>query len=289
MLNTTFIRQVGVVRWCTRYPWLLMRRRVFKLDSRLRLPTGSTVFLPIQSASATEVYVTKADIDWGSESLFVKFADTEHDFLDIGAHIGYYSVYLSPRVRRVYAFEPDPRNHAGLEINAAAARNVEVVKMAVSSSSGVASFSIGGGSAVSRIVENSPAPGVIQVDVTTVDAFVASKEGCAVTLVKIDAEGHDMEVLRGMPQLVRDRSPLILAECDLGVELRELCQEWNYRIFGFVRDRQSLRTSFKELTSSGDGEWFKMLFLVPPRLTADFSQQVRQSSSKGNNGATQLP
>ena len=64
--------------------------------------------------------------------------------MDIAAHIGYYSAYLSPRVRRVYAFERNPRNFRSLHVNALAAGNIEVVEMAVSSHDGVSFRGVGG-------------------------------------------------------------------------------------------------------------------------------------------------
>jgi hypothetical protein len=87
MINTKFIRQVGPFKWATRYAWLQFRKRILKRDGLMRLPTGSTLILPRQSASATEAYVTNANMDWGAEELFAQFSDPSLDFVDIGAHM----------------------------------------------------------------------------------------------------------------------------------------------------------------------------------------------------------
>ncbi len=109
LINWQFIREVGPLRWVLRYSVRQFRKRVLRRDCTLRLPTGLTMVLPRQSTSATEVYLTRANTDWGSEAIFTSFAVSTRDFLDIGSHIGYYAAYLSPRVRHVYAFEPNPR------------------------------------------------------------------------------------------------------------------------------------------------------------------------------------
>ena len=91
-------------------------------------------------------------------------------------------------------------------------------------------------------------------------------------LVKTDAEGHDLEVLQGMNQVVTDHQPLILTESLLNSELREICDGWEYRIFAFVCDRRTMKMRFQEMTASLDHPWYKMLFLVPKRLIGAFSQ-----------------
>lgn len=83
MVSWDFIQQVGPFRWALRYGTLQFRKRVLKRDSELRLPTGAKIMLPRQSQNATEIYVTKADTDWGAETIFVQFADSERDFFDI--------------------------------------------------------------------------------------------------------------------------------------------------------------------------------------------------------------
>src|SRR6185437_434806 len=131
-MNLDFIRQVGPLTWAFRYARRQFRKRVLRRDSHMRLPTGLKMLLPRDNPHATEVFVTGANVDDGSEALFSRFASTESDFLDIGANAGYYSMYLAPIVRRVYAFEPDPRNLPALSANAAIATNVVVCSKAVS-------------------------------------------------------------------------------------------------------------------------------------------------------------
>ena len=217
-IDTKYIRQVGVYRWLTRYSMRQFTKRVLKRDNRMRLPTGSSILLPKWSTSATSVYVTKAHIDWGAEELFAQFASKDGDFIDIGAHIGYYSMYMHPLVRKVYAFEPDPRNLPDLHANAASVGNIEVVNKAASSHSGTASFYVGGDSTLSTLEtsEGATVEGkTVEVQTTSIDDFVAGRPGIKPTLFKIDAEGHDFEVLAGRRGKQADSSGVTRTSIDM--------------------------------------------------------------------------
>jgi FkbM family methyltransferase len=266
MIDPLFIRQVGVWKWAWRFPYVQFRRRVLRADSRLRLPTGVTMHLPRDSQNATEIFVTNADLDWGAEALFASFADPARDLLDIGAHVGYYAAYLSPLVRRVYAFEPDARTLPALHVNARRAPNIEVIEAAVSSNDGVAPIHVGRGSALASL--ESDGTGVtVPVRVLRIDTFAASRPELSAALVKTDVEGHDLEALRGMDALVRRDQPLILTECEGTEALAALCRAWDYTIFAFTRDRQTSSVTFRRMAAGDLGTaWTKMLFLVPKRL-----------------------
>jgi FkbM family methyltransferase len=235
----------------------------------MRLPTGSSILLPRWSKSATSVYVTKADIDWGAEELFAQFACKDGDFMDIGAHIGYYSMYMHPLVRKVYAFEPDPRNLPDLNANAASVSNIEVVALAVSSRCETAQLYIGGDSTLSTLTMIDGE--TVKVQTTTIDDFVASRPEIKPTLFKIDAEGHDFEVLLGMKETVMAHQPILLIECNSG-EMLDLCDEWRYSIFAFTCDRKTFKMTFRPLRSLEDFQkhWTHMLFLIPSHLRATF-------------------
>lgn len=271
ILNWTFIREVGPVRWAWRYSVLQFRKRALKKDSRLRLPTGIEIILPKSSQSATEVFVTNARIDWGAEAVFSRFADCHRDFLDIGAHIGYYAAYLSPRVRQVYAFEPSSRVLPALRANASQTTNITVIAAAVSSSEGVAEFYQGANSATGSL---DPIGGDSnKVLITSVDAFVASHPGTHIGLIKTDVEGHDLKVLFGAENTLANHQPLVLTECEYSPDLSHLCSRNGYRISAFFRNPKSQKICFKELASGDlDRRRYKMLFLVPPHLQAAFQE-----------------
>lgn len=270
LVNWTFMREIGPMRGMIRYGILQFRKRVLRKDSRMRLPTGRSLILPRQSQTSTEIYVSNANVDWGSEALFARFADRERDFFDIGAHIGYYAVYLSPLVRRAYAFEPDPRNLPGLHQNASISPNIQVVETAVSSRDGFANFFGGSSSSIGSL--NDQGGPSTKVPITTVDTFVAQHAAINVGLIKTDIEGHDLEALRGMEKTIARFQPLILTECDLSAELSQLCARWNYSVFAFIREQKSRKPHFIELRPTrSPHDSAKMLFLVPENLRSNFA------------------
>jgi len=273
MVDAKFIRQVGTWRWLWRTANLQLHKRVLRQDLHATLPTGLRIRLPRESQSASEVFVTGANIDWGAEALLARLADPDRDFLDIGAHIGYYSMYLSPLVRRAFAFEPDPRNLKHLRENARSANNVEVIAAAVSSKDAVVKLHIGAGSAISSL---NPMPGAtVDVPALRIDSFCARRPSIDPAIVKTDVEGHDLEVLRGMAGLIRRSAPVILTECSSHDEMTDLCDDWRYTMFAFVCDPASMAVSFRRL-GPGDHRhhWLKMTLLSPPHLTQELTRDV---------------
>ena len=274
-MNWTFARQVGLGRWFVRYGTYQFRKRVLRRDTSLRLPTGATITLPRYPPTSSEVYVTNGNVDWGAEAIFARFADPARDFLDIGSYIGYYAVYFAPIVRRAYAFEPSPGNIPHLLRNATGTGKIEIVQMAVSSRGGEADFYAGGDHSVGSL-ENVGGQ-AIKVKLTTVDSFLQGHPEINPCLIKTDIEGHDFAALNGMQLTVSKYQPLILTECGLSEELILLCSGWSYKVFATLRDRRTLETKFRELTSKDVNNcWHKMLFLVPAALQPAFAELAHE-------------
>jgi len=140
------------------------------------------------------------------------------DFVDVGAHIGMYSVAAALALRggaRVLAFEPNPSARAQLEHNLAlnGGDSVTVLPLAVADGAGETllhvpatadpSFSsLEGG----RFEEGEP----LRVEVATVDAEV-ERAGLEPAVVKIDVEGGELRVLAGMERTL-ERRPLLVVE-----------------------------------------------------------------------------
>lgn len=272
-----FACQVGIAKWAWRYGRWQFAKRVLRRDSHLTLPTGKRIFLPRTSGSAAEVFVANAAIDWGSEALFASFAEPGDDFLDVGAHIGYYALYLSPLVRQVFAFEPDTRNQAALAINAETGGNITVVRKAVAQISGVSKLDVSQNSGISHLAA-AGAVGAIDVDTVTIDDFVKTVPDANVKLIKIDIEGHDLNAIKGGLDTIRAHQPLILTEfAPEGLTINDpdalvrLCGELDYRVFAFARESSYAAADLREMAAEDLGRvWVKMLFLVPERLQLAF-------------------
>jgi FkbM family methyltransferase len=133
---------------------------------------------------------------------------------DVGAHIGFFSLLASRLVGpngRVHAFEPIAANRGrlltSLELNSAT--NVTVHDCALSDTPGERTLSTRGASATWTLVQHGESHGTA-IRCKTLDEFAAS--GPPPTLVKIDAEGAEVDVLRGGFQLTAKQHPKLLVE-----------------------------------------------------------------------------
>jgi len=143
-------------------------------------------------------------------NLAAKLVNRGDVVFDIGANVGIYTLLFSEaigRPGRVFAFEPSPLNVRHLERHLELNRvwNVEVVEVAVSDSSGTATFDTTSGSCTGRLETG----GDLAVDTTTIDEFVGANH-VRPSLIKIDVEGSEALVLRGAARTLRELRPQIL-------------------------------------------------------------------------------
>jgi FkbM family methyltransferase len=137
------------------------------------------------------------------------------DFVDVGAHIGFYTVAAARCGSRVLAFEPHPRAQehlrANLELNGVSA---EVVPKAASSASGVATLRVPDTADMSwsSLEQRAFAEGApLEVELTTVDDEAGVRD-LRPALVKVDVEGHELEVVAGMRRTIGAHRPQVLCE-----------------------------------------------------------------------------
>ena len=135
-------------------------------------------------------------------------------FLDIGAHVGLFTVPAAMAVGaegRVIAFEPDPDNRRLLERNVArhGLEHVQIINAAVADRGGEITlkrspFNTGD----HRIDTRSSARGV-QVPMVAMDDWL-SEHQVKPDVIKMDVQGAEPLVLRGMRLLLKGDSPLQL-------------------------------------------------------------------------------
>jgi len=152
--------------------------------------------------------------------------------VDVGANVGHYSIRLSGLVGgqgRVVAFEPVPETLELLASNIAMlpAQNVTLINAAASDRVGLASMTIpeaDTGLDNNYLAHLSAAGSGLQVLCLTIDALDLPH---AVRLVKIDAEGHELAVLKGMRGILRRDSPVLIVE-DNSNDVPEFLKEFGY-------------------------------------------------------------
>lgn len=265
-MNFAFINEVGVNRWLMRTAVRQFYKRVAQRDHFMILPTGERMLMPRSSRFATEAFVTGGDVDWGSEALLFALIPTGGVFLDVGANIGYYSLYMLPRVRRVYAFEPDPRVRIELKRVTSARNGIEIVSAAVGQSNGKVMFRLEPNCEVSHIAEGSATGAAtdIEVDMVSVDSFVSERGLKDVAAIKIDVEGFDYFVVAGSVTVMNASRPLILTEAKLENRLLEIADRTRYEICAYVRSPKQRRCTFRRLSRDDVGRVHtKMLLMLP--------------------------
>jgi FkbM family methyltransferase len=141
--------------------------------------------------------------------------------IDVGANQGFYTVLLcrlSGPSGRVVAFEPIPhlrnRLRRNLQINSCS--NGVIEPFAVSEGSGVSPFyiSLQGKESYSglRSATIEGKQDIISVALVTLDAYAAEHELVTIDFLKLDAEGAELEILRGAEHVLTQTRPVIMCE-----------------------------------------------------------------------------
>jgi FkbM family methyltransferase len=132
---------------------------------------------------------------------------------DIGANIGYTTLFLCSRIGptgRLFSFEPDPDNFDELSDNVRR-NNISFChpfQAAVGSFDGTISFNHGLNGTV-NIEQKSDRNCMI----TSLDSFARKHSIHRIDLIKIDVEGYELDVLKGMSQILNSESrPIVYIE-----------------------------------------------------------------------------
>jgi len=152
---------------------------------------------------------------------------------DVGANIGYMSLALAKAVGedgRVVAFEPLPENLARLEANFAlnaVGTRVEVVSAAVGELTSQEQFLVHQSGAMGKLHYSTGRQieyeGSLTVEVVALDDWTADSNYEPPALIKIDVEGGEAAVFRGMSSILERDHPTILLELH-GLEASEEVQ-----------------------------------------------------------------
>lgn len=186
------------------------------------------------------------------------FAGRGRTFLDIGSHIGFYTMGLAPGFKRVIAFEPSKFQYGWLTRNRAlnAYEHVACEHVALGDTKGEATLNVlsyeGGLNTLS--VEVASTHHIM--DQYTVPVEVLDDRGLIdVDLIKIDVEGFEIPVLRGARQTIAASRPVILIE-----------------VWTDPERRQKVKAVMDEMNYT-----FEPLFPLSPELVLCLPQERRQA------------
>jgi FkbM family methyltransferase len=164
--------------------------------------------------------------------------------IDVGAHYGLYTLLASRLVGNqgiVLAFEPHPYNYKRLLINLRLnkIKNVKTFNLALGDFKGQTKLYLfsnsGGHSTTPEVLSASSFDGYINVKVNTIDTIIRKLGIEKVSLIKIDAEGAELNILKGARESIQTHGPkLTIASYHYSNEAIEI-KEWLETNFPFFK------------------------------------------------------
>jgi FkbM family methyltransferase len=260
------------------------------------LPWGPTIFVPVGDDHA-RMLETLGVVDLAVTEALWRLADPADHVVDAGANIGYMTAVLLARVDaasggRVTAVEAHPGVRRDLDRNleewrAERAAPVKVVAAALSSAEGFVSLvepdQFDSNRGLARVGEALAAGSGLQVPAVTLDAIVPSPE--AIGVLKLDVEGHELEVLRGATRLLADgriRDCVFEDHGTAPTAVMKALLGHGYQIFRI--DRRLAGPVLLPMTSPDATRWLPANFLAtlsPERVAERFRARGWQCLSAG--------
>jgi FkbM family methyltransferase len=203
-------------------------------------------------------------------------------FVDVGANVAPYSL-LSTLVDGVtaIAFEPEAAARARAAENIAlneAQHRIRLVPAAVSDTDGSALLTVDR-FAKNALVDDGYAGEVEAVDTVTLDAFVDREGIDEVSLLKIDVEGREPEVLRGAAAVIARHRPALIVECNDPAVIQRFAEANDYHRVGFSHRTGALTPA--EWPATAGTNIILVADLDEARSRIDRAISARPASPKG--------
>jgi protein O-GlcNAc transferase len=210
----------------------------------LNVAAGARLCVPRDIGQITP-YVLLEQEDWfEAEIRFVRrMLRPGMQAIDVGANHGVYTLAMAGAVGeqgRVWAFEPTPATGGLLQrsLELGGCSQVRLSRTALSDRSGTARFNVGMQSEENAIARDGGGPESIEVQVAPLDSLAQELGWRGIDFIKIDAEGHDRNVLLGGKSFFERESPLVMFEIASSggkdASLAQLLVAQGYRVFFLV-------------------------------------------------------
>lgn len=159
-------------------------------------------------------------VRWHEDIRFLLQGQKLETVFDVGANIGQTALTLARNFpeSRVFSFEPIPSTFARLAQNTGREPRIEAVCCALGSEPGSGKMTTEPLSVSNTLLvepQTNPKTPVTDVNIDTVSSFCAKRGIQRLSLLKIDTEGYEMNVLKGAERLlVAKQIEFVLCECD---------------------------------------------------------------------------
>lgn len=214
--------------------------------------------------------------NWEISSLFTeeiltnlsKIITKDSTVIDIGAQTGNMSVAYSLFADKVISFEPNPATFEVLEKNSELNPNIEPYNYAISDEEGVLEFHYSdygfcnGGFATRTETGIGVTGHQVPIDVygINLEKFLQNSNTKInkISLIKIDAEGHDKDILKTLTNILNQYKPVLITEIYNGLKPNEIKDLLNtihslgYKAYDEEVNKGNIENPGKEITSIND-------------------------------------
>ena len=146
-------------------------------------------------------------VDWEEFNLIQDFIHKNDCCIDVGANMGFYTIWFSKFSNHIYSFEPNAKNFLRLQQNVtinSSANYIHSFNLAVGSKNEQVSFT-NNFDGENHIVLNN-ASNVEIVECKRLDTILFEKNIKRISYIKIDVEGFELEVLKGLGNYLSEKN-----------------------------------------------------------------------------------
>lgn len=207
--------------------------RKMRLNKLVSKPYWKLVYVLSESTQTHEITNHSIDFQIGTFTEFTRFRHLSHErpiiadllsslnsddtFYDIGANVGTYTCFAAAELGpgRTVAFEPEPANAARLKENLKINDlDAEIVQVALSDTDGTVDLALTGDEAGEgeHAITTDGDGQTVEVKASKGDSIIEEFTLPKPTVVKIDVEGAEFSVLRGLQDNLNEDCRLIYVE-----------------------------------------------------------------------------
>ncbi len=152
-----------------------------------------------------------------TQEVFEKYIEPNHTVYDIGANVGYFSLFASiitGEMGKVYSFEPikDNLNMLTKHVDLNNINNVVVYNYAIADCDKNIKFTNSENKSANTYITNSPmfdSSPVINIQARSLDSLFIEDKLSPPNFIKIDIEGAEYDALKGAQEIIKKYCPVI--------------------------------------------------------------------------------